>query len=290
MNVRGSVFFYTQAIPNGITNLPQNPLHPVWFFHDRHPEGGPGLIACFRRFLCRSLGQPITNRASFFHVETSGWGYSSEVMKKFALGFVGVVLLVVALVFIGGCSSYNRLVGLSQGVDAQWAQVQSQYQRRADLIPNLVQTVSGAANCEKSTLMAVTEARASVGQVRVDPNQAPNNAAELEQFDAAQRQLSSALSRLLVVVERYPELRASANFRDLQVQLEGTENRIAVERMRFNETVQRYNTSVKTFPTVLMAGLFGFSAKPYFQSAPGAETAPKVQFDFGGSNAAATRQ
>ncbi len=202
-------------------------------------------------------------------------------MKKYGLGILGVIILLLLIVFIGGCNSYNRLVNLSQGVDAQWAQVQSQYQRRYDLIPNLVQTVQGAANFEKSTLVDVTQARASVGQVQVNRNQAPNNAAELEQFDAAQHQLSSALSRLLVVVERYPDLKANANFRDLQVQLEGTENRIAVERMRFNEAVQKYNTSVRTFPTVTFAGMFGFSPKPYFQSAPGTERPPQVQFDFG---------
>ncbi len=202
-------------------------------------------------------------------------------MKKLGLGIVGVIVILGLLLVVGGCSGYNRLVGLSQGVDSKWAQVQSQYQRRADLVPNLVQTVSGAANFEKSTLAEITQARASVGQVRVDPNQAPNNAAELERFDAAERQLSSALSRLLVVVERYPELKANANFRDLQAQLEGTENRIAVERMRFNEAVQGYNTAVKTFPTVLYAGMLGFQPKPYFQSAAGAENAPKVQFDFG---------
>jgi LemA protein len=192
-----------------------------------------------------------------------------------------ILVAVVLIVLVGGCSSYNRLVNLSQRVDAQWAQVQSQYQRRFDLIPNLVQTVSGAANFEKSTLVDVTRARASVGQVQVNPGQAPGNPAELEKFDAAQGQLSSALSRLLVVVERYPELKANANFRDLQAQLEGTENRIAVERMRFNEAVQAYNTSVKSFPMVAVAGLLGFQSKPYFQSTAGAATPPKVQFDFG---------
>lgn len=205
-------------------------------------------------------------------------------MKKYAFGCIGVLGLVVFLVFIGGCTSYNRLVGLSQGVDAQWAQVQNQYQRRFELIPNLVETVKGAANFEKSTLTEITQARASVGQVRLNPNQAPNNALELEKFEKAQNQLSSALSRLLVVAERYPELRATTNFRDLQAQLEGTENRIAVERMRFNETVQRYNTSVRQFPTVLLAGVLGFQTKPYFQSTAGAETAPKVQFNFGPTN------
>ncbi len=205
-------------------------------------------------------------------------------MKRYGLGFVGVFIILAVIVLAGGCSSYNRLVKLSQGVDAQWAQVQSQYQRRNDLVPNLVQTVSGAANFEKSTLVEVTQARASIGQNQVNPNQAPTNQAELERFDRSQRQLDSALSRLLVVVERYPELKANSNFRDLQAQLEGTENRIAVERMRFNEAVQQYDTVVKTFPTVIVANLFGYQPKPYFQSTPGAETPPRVQFNFGPTN------
>src|SRR3989442_3372282 len=173
-------------------------------------------------------------------------------MKKFALGCVGILVLLVLIVGIGGCSSYNRLVTLSQDTDAKWAQVQNQYQRRLDLIPNLVNTVSGAANFEKSTLTEITSARASVGQVKIDKNQAPTDPAKLAEFEKAQAHLSSALSRLLVVVERYPELKANANFRDLQAQLEGTENRIAVERGRFNEAVQGYNTAVESFPTVLV--------------------------------------
>ncbi len=207
-------------------------------------------------------------------------------MKRAVIGVLGVLVLFGIVVLFGGCSSYNNLVGLSQRVDAQWAQVQNQYQRRYDLIPNLVQTVQGAANFEKSTLVDVTQARASVGRVQVNPNQAPNNPAVLEQFEQAQGQLSSALSRLLVVVERYPELRANANFRDLQAQLEGTENRIAVERMRFNEAVQNYNTTAMRFPTVVWARMFGFQPKPFFRAAPGAEAPPKVQFNFGPTNSA----
>lgn len=201
-------------------------------------------------------------------------------MKKLGIGcaVLGLIGLLAVLIGAGG---YNRLVRLSQSTDKQWAQVQNVYQRRADLVPNLVSTVSGAANFEKSTLTEITAARASVGQVKVDPNAAPNDPAKLAEFDRAQAQLTSALSRLLVVVERYPELRATQNFRDLQVQLEGTENRIAVERGRFNETVQAYNSAVKTFPTVLYAGVLGFREKPYFTASPGAETPPKVQFDFG---------
>lgn len=204
-------------------------------------------------------------------------------MKKLGIGcaivaVLGIILLII-VVIAGG--SYNRLVKLSQGVDAQWAQVQNVYQRRADLIPNLVSTVSGAANFEKSTLTEITEARASVGQLKLDPNAAPTDPAILAEFDRAQSQLGSALSRLLVVVERYPDLKATANFRDLQAQLEGTENRISVERRDFNLAVQSYNTAVKSFPAVFYAGAFGFSAKPYFNATPGADTPPKVQFDFG---------
>jgi LemA protein len=205
-------------------------------------------------------------------------------MKKFALGcggLAGVVLLVAIVLLIGGCGSYNKLVSLSQATDARWADVQNVYQRRFDLIPNLVSTVQGAANFEKSTITEVTQARASVGQVKIDPGNAPKDAESLKRFEQAQGSLSSALSRLLVVAERYPELRATQGFRDLQAQLEGTENRIAVERRNFNEAVQAYNTAVKRFPAMLFAGAMGFQTKPYFQSTPDAATPPKVQFDFG---------
>jgi LemA protein len=191
-----------------------------------------------------------------------------------ALGILAVILIAVA----GG--SYNHLVKLSQGVDSQWAQVQNVYQRRADLIPNLVATVSGAANFEKSTLTEIVQARASVGQVKIDPNAAPTDPAKLAAFESAQGQLGSALSRLLVVAERYPDLKATENFRDLQAQLEGTENRISVERRDFNTAVQNYNTAVKSFPAVFYAGAMGFSPKPYFAANAGAETPPKVSFDF----------
>src|SRR5437899_5454136 len=204
-------------------------------------------------------------------------------MNKFAIGcgvVVAIVLfiVVVAALAIGG--SYNRLVRLQQGVDQSWAQVQNVYQRRADLIPNLVNTVSGAANFEKSTLVEVTNARASVGRVQtqLDPNKAPTDAAQLEKFQAAQGQLSNALSRLLVVVERYPELKANQNFLSLQAQLEGTENRISVERGNFNKTVQDYNIAVRSFPTNLVARTLGFADRPYFRPPPGAERAPAVQF------------
>src|SRR5881394_232568 len=204
---------------------------------------------------------------------------------KTALIVIGLILLVVFL----GAGSYNRLVGLDQAVQKQWAQVQNVYQRRADLIPNLVATVSGAANFEKSTLTEITEARASVGQIRLDPNKAPDDPAKLAEFQKAQDHLSSALSRLLVVVERYPDLKATGNFRDLQAQLEGTENRITVERQKFNEAVQRYNTAVKSFPAVFLAGMFGFQPKPYFAAVEGAATPPKVEFDFGTPKAAPGR-
>jgi len=206
-------------------------------------------------------------------------------MNKLALWGI-IALIIIALVVILPARGYNRLVRLSQEADKQWAQVQNVYQRRADLIPNLVATVSGAANFEKSTLTEVTEARASVGKVSIDPNSAPTDAAKLAEFDRAQGALSSALSRLLVVVERYPELKSNANFLNLQAQLEGTENRISVERGRFNESVQAYDTAVKTFPTVLFAGMFGFKEKPYFAGTPAAQTPPDVKFDF--SNTPAT--
>jgi LemA protein len=206
-------------------------------------------------------------------------------MNKFALGCGGLiaillVIVVVAAIAIGG--SYNRLVRLQQAVDQSWAQVQNVYQRRADLIPNLVNTVSGAANFEKSTLVEVTNARASVGrvQMQLDPNKAPADAAQLQQFQAAQGQLSAALSRLLLVSERYPDLKANQNFLSLQAQLEGTENRISVERGNFNTTVQDYNVAVRSFPTNLIAGMLGFPPKPFFAAQPGAEKPPAVQFNF----------
>ena len=202
-------------------------------------------------------------------------------MNKTLLIVLGSIVGLIVILILAIVGSYNGLVGSSQAVDASWAQVQNVYQRRADLIPNLVQTVQGAANFEKSTIVQVTEARASVGRVNINQNQAPSDAAQLEQFQKAQGQLSNALSRLLMVSENYPDLKASANFRDLQAQLEGTENRITVERGRFNQVVQAYNTKVKTLPTVLFAALAGFQPKPYFQATTGAETAPSVRFDFG---------
>lgn len=192
------------------------------------------------------------------------------------LGVLAAVLVVGALFLTG---QYNGLVNRSQAVDAQWAQVQNVYQRRADLIPNLVSTVSGAANFEKSTLTEVTNARASVGKVQVNTSGTPTPA-QLAEFDRAQGALSSALSRLLVVAENYPSLKATANFQELQAQLEGTENRISVERGRFNELARDYNAAIKRVPAVFFAGIFGFKEKPYFAAKPGSEEAPKVEFDF----------
>ena len=196
-------------------------------------------------------------------------------MRKTPL--IAAVAIVLFLLIVVPSCSYNGLVHKSQAVDQQWAQVQSVYQRRFDLIPNLVSTVAGAANFEKSTLTEVTNARASVGRVNLPA--APTDSARLAEYEQAQGQLSSALTRLLVVAEKYPELKATANFRDLQAQLEGTENRISVERGRFNDAVGTYNTSIKSFPNVLYAGKMGFQPKPYFSAAPEAQTVPKVQFD-----------
>ncbi|HEX2642548.1 MAG TPA: LemA family protein [Thermoanaerobaculia bacterium] len=192
-----------------------------------------------------------------------------------------VILGVVALLALWAGGQYNGLVGSQQEVEAQWAQVENVYQRRADLIPNLVRTVQGAANFERGTLRDVVEARSRVGQVNAQAtSEILNDPARFQQFQQAQDQLSSALSRLLVVVERYPELKATAGFQELQSQLEGTENRIAVERRRFNEVAQSYNTRVRRVPAAWFISLLGwpFQPKPYFQSQPGAATPPTVDF------------
>lgn len=188
-------------------------------------------------------------------------------------------MLLVSFLSLTGCGSYNQLVTLEQNVNKKWADVQSVYQRRADLIPNLVNTVAGAANFEKSTLTEVTAARASVGQVKLDPSRAPTDAAELEKFQQAQGQLSTALSRLLVVSENYPQLRATEAFQNLQAQLEGTENRISVERNNFNAAVQEYNTTLERFPTNMLNKMFGFKPRPFFTAQPNADKAPEVKFD-----------
>jgi LemA protein len=200
-------------------------------------------------------------------------------MKKFLRG-LGRMSLVIVLFSFTGCGTYNQLVTLEQTVNKNWADVQSAYQRRSDLIPNLVSTVAGAANFEKSTLTEVTNARASVGQVKLDPSKAPTDAAELEKFQQAQGQLSTALSRLLVVSENYPQLRATEAFQNLQAALEGSENRINVARNNFNKAVQEYNTALERFPTNMLNKMFGFKPRPFFNAAPGAEKAPEVKFDF----------
>ncbi len=199
-------------------------------------------------------------------------------MNRFAFRCGRWLLAGLTLTSLSGCGSYNRLVSLDQKVNKQWADVQSVYQRRADLIPNLVNTVQGAANFEKSTLTEVTNARASVGQVKLDPSKAPTDAAQLEQFQQAQGQLSTALSRLLVVTENYPQLRATEAFQNLQAQLEGTENRISVERSNFNAAVQDYNTALQRFPTNMLNKMFGFKERPFFNAQPGSKKAPSVNF------------
>jgi len=187
------------------------------------------------------------------------------------------ILFLVFIVFSYGVSKYNQLVSLNEEVNKAWSQVENQYQRRYDLIPNLVETVKGVANFEKETYIAVAEARAKVGQIQITPQMLEDPQA-FERFQAAQDDLSSALSRLLVAVENYPQLKANENFLQLQAQLEGTENRISVERKRFNEAVQAYNTAIKRFPTNIIAGMFGFREKQYFKAAAEAQTAPKVKF------------
>jgi LemA protein len=198
---------------------------------------------------------------------------------------LSLVLVLVGASCLTGCGSYNKLVASKQSVDRSWADVENVYQRRADLIPNLVKTVEGAANFEKSTLTDVIKARQQVTTVKLDPNSAPTDPAELAKFQQSQDALSGALSRLLVTIERYPDLKANANFQELQAQLEGTENRIAVERRKFNETVQGYNTMVQQVPTVLYAKFLGFPPRPYFAARAGADAAPEVNFQFGGSPA-----
>jgi len=200
-------------------------------------------------------------------------------MKKGCLIWIiagGLLALVVLIVILWGTRVYNNMVSLQEGVTSQWGNVETQYQRRADLIPNFVNTVKGAAAFEQETLTQVIEARAKATQVTIDP--ANMTAENMQQFQQAQGDLSSALSRLMVVVEKYPELKATQNFRDLQVELEGTENRISVERRKFNEVARSFNTYIRRFPQNFLAGMFGFETKPYFESMEGADKAPEVQF------------
>ena len=192
-------------------------------------------------------------------------------MKRLFFYLIGFIVLASQ----SSCG-YNSMVAKDEGVEAQWANVQNAYQRRADLIPNLVNTVKGAANFEQETLTRVIEARAKATSVNISPdNLTPEN---IERFQAAQGELSGALSRLLVSVERYPELKANQNFLELQAQLEGTENRISVERRKFNETVQDYNSYIRSFPRNMIAGMFDFEQKGYFEAEAGAQTATTVEF------------
>jgi len=202
-------------------------------------------------------------------------------MKKgmvLGLGCLGLFLVVVLAFALPVRTAYNDMVALEQDVNSKWAQVQNVYQRRADLIPNLVRTVQGYAAHESEVLQEVTESRSRAGSVQVTP-EILNNPAEFQKFQQAQAGLSSALSRLLLVVEKYPDLKANQNFLELQNQLEGTENRIAVERRRYNEAAQKYNTRIKQFPANIVAGYFGFKEKQYFQAAEGSEKAPVVDFN-----------
>jgi len=188
-----------------------------------------------------------------------------------------IVISVVLVLFIfRGCRGYNNLVTLREQVNRDWSNVENVYQRRADLIPNLVNTVKGYAAHEQETFTKVTEARSKATSVTIDA--ANMTEEDLKRFQAAQGEISSALSRLLAVAENYPELKANQNFLELQAQLEGTENRIAVERRKFNETATTYNTAIKTFPSVIFAGWFGFKERPYFEAQTGSEVAPTVQF------------
>jgi LemA protein len=200
---------------------------------------------------------------------------------KIALGIVGAIILVLIIFGTTIAGTYNSLVQLDQETQTQWGQVQNEYQRRLDLVPNLVNTVKGAANFEQQTLVQVTEARSKVGQVTQGAMQnVINDPQAFQRFEQAQAGLSSALSRLMVVAEKYPELKATQGFRDLQIQLEGTENRITVARQRFNEAARNFNTRRDSFPTVIIAGFFGnkFAEKPYFSATAGAEKPPEVKF------------
>jgi LemA protein len=198
-------------------------------------------------------------------------------MKKSSIA-IGILVFMLLLIGMNGCSSYNNMVEKNETVTSQWQQVENQYQRRMDLIPNIVNTVQGQADFEKSTLQAVIEARASATQIKLDPSKLDE--ASMQKFEAAQAQLSGALSRLLAVAENYPNLQTNQGFSELRTQLEGTENRIANERMKFNMTAQDFNTYVQKFPKNIWAGLFGFNKRAYFEMKEGADTTPTVKFNF----------
>jgi len=193
-------------------------------------------------------------------------------MKKSVI----IIIAILAVIILFGVTTYNSLVGREEGVNTAWSQVENQYQRRADLIPNLVNTVKGYAAHESSTLEAVIQARSQATQIRIDPENLTPEA--LQEYQRAQANVSSALGRLLAVAESYPDLKANQNFLELQAQLESTENRIAVERKRFNEAAQSYNSYIRSFPRNIFAGLFGFERRPYFEAEAGAERAPTVEF------------
>ncbi len=195
-------------------------------------------------------------------------------MGKFKKPLIGIIVLIVIISWIAGI--YNGMVKEQEQVESQWAQVENVYQRRADLIPNLVATVKGYADFERQTLTDVIDARAKATSVNINPQNLDENS--LQMFQEAQNQLTGALGRLMVVVERYPELKANQNFLELQSQLEGTENRIAVERNRFNDVARQYNTLIRTFPKNILASLFGFERKPYFEADQEASKPPKVEF------------
>jgi len=187
-----------------------------------------------------------------------------------------VIVGALALLLMNGCSSYNNMVTKQENVSKAWAQVENVYQRRLDLIPNLVNTVKGVAKFEQETLTKVIEARAKASQITVDPSKLSPE--QIQKFQSSQGELSQALGRLMVVMERYPELKATQNFMELQSQLEGTENRISVERKSFNEIAQDYNSYIRKFPQVMFAGMFGFDKRGYFEAVAGADKAPEVQF------------
>jgi LemA protein len=189
---------------------------------------------------------------------------------------IGVIVLAIFLVYRLFAGSYNKMVSFDERVGSSWSQVENVYQRRLDLIPNLVATVKGAADFEQTTLTKVIEARASATQMKIDPSNLTPEA--MQKFQAAQGQLSTALGRLMVVAEQYPNLKANQNFLELQSQLESTENRIAVARKDFNDIAKEYNTYIRTFPQNMLAGMYGFAAKPYFEADKGADRAPKVEF------------
>ncbi|HJV78248.1 MAG TPA: LemA family protein [Paludibacter sp.] len=196
-------------------------------------------------------------------------------MKKSSIILISVVAFI-AILFMWGTSGYNSLVTLREDVNSQWANVESQYQRRSDLIPNLVSTVKGYATHESSTLEGVVAARAKATQVTIDPKNL--TAEKLQEYQAAQGQVSSALGKLLMITENYPDLKANQNFLELQAQLEGTENRISVERNRFNDVAKSYDVTIQRFPKSIIATLFGFEKKPYFEAEKGTEKAPSVKF------------